>query len=141
MEILALNAAWEAMKRWASSVSDISRLNSATGLPWLMAAFSAMLVTRQLLPIDGRAAITIRLPGWRPPVIASRSANPVGVPVSGAPSDRELVELVELVVEQREIERKSWLRSPWATSSIDRSARSTISRAGSRWSSTLDWIS
>ena len=45
--------ACEAMKRRASSASDISRLNSATGLPWLIAAFSAMFVTRQLLPIDG----------------------------------------------------------------------------------------
>ena len=55
--------ACDAMKRRASSVSDISRLNRATGFEWLIAAFSAMFVTRQLLPIDGRAAITIRLPG------------------------------------------------------------------------------
>ena len=31
-EVLSLTLAWEAMKRRASSVSDISRLNRATGL-------------------------------------------------------------------------------------------------------------
>ncbi len=45
--------AWEAMKRCASSVSDISSENSATGRSWSIAAFSAMFVTSADLPIDG----------------------------------------------------------------------------------------
>ncbi len=53
----------EAMKRWASSPSDISSENSATAWPWSTAAFSAMLVARAHLPIAGLAASTIRLPG------------------------------------------------------------------------------
>ena len=47
--------AWEAMKRRASSASDISRLNSATGRSWLIAAFSAIFVTRQLLRTESRS--------------------------------------------------------------------------------------
>ena len=46
-QLVALDRACEATKRWASSASDISRLNSATGRPWSIAAFSAMLVTRR----------------------------------------------------------------------------------------------
>ena len=37
---------WDATKRCASSVSDISSENSATGLPCSIEAFSAMFVTR-----------------------------------------------------------------------------------------------
>ncbi len=68
------------MKRCASSASDISRLNSATapGVVGCSATFSAMFVTRLDFPIDGRAAMMIRLPGWKPPVISSRSAKPDG---------------------------------------------------------------
>ena len=45
-----------------------------------------MLQTSALLPIAGRAAMMIRLPGWKPPVISSRSLKPDGVPVSEVPS-------------------------------------------------------
>ena len=41
-----------------------------------------MLATSADLPIEGRAAMTIRLPGWKPPVMSSMSLNPDGVPVS-----------------------------------------------------------
>ena len=93
--------ACEAMKRWASSASDISRLNSATGRGWSLssATFSAMFVTSADLPIDGRAARTMRLPGWKPPVISSRSAKPDGVPVSVLALGGELLPLVDLDVE------------------------------------------
>ncbi len=77
--------ACEAMKRCASSVSDISSENSATGRSWSIAAFSAMFVTSADLPIEGRAASTIRLPGWKPPVRSSMSLKPDGVPVSEMP--------------------------------------------------------
>ena len=53
--------AWLATKRCASSVTDISSENSATGRLLLSATFSAMFVTSALLPIEGRAASTIRL--------------------------------------------------------------------------------
>ena len=58
-----------------------------------------MLQTSALLPIAGRAAMMIRLPGWKPPVISSRSLKPEGVPVSEVPSGRQPVQLVELVVQ------------------------------------------
>ena len=93
--------AWEARKRCASSVSDISSENSATGTPASTAAYSAMFVAAALFPIDGRAASTIRLPGWKPPVSASRSVKPEGVPVSADVRLRQLLELVDLVVEDR----------------------------------------
>ena len=60
-----------------------------------------MFVAGALLPIEGRAASTIRLPGWKPPVSASRSVKPDGVPVSPTSVLRELLELVDLVVEDR----------------------------------------
>ena len=41
-----------------------------------------MFVASALFPSTGRAASTIRLPGWNPPVSASRSVKPDGVPVS-----------------------------------------------------------
>ena len=47
----------------------------------MTATFSAMLATSADLPIAGRAATMIRLPGWKPPVIASMSRKPEGVPV------------------------------------------------------------
>jgi hypothetical protein len=59
------------MKRWASSISDISSENRATGLFCFSATFSAMLQTIDDFPIAGLAAITIRLPDWKPPVIWS----------------------------------------------------------------------
>ena len=78
--------ACEAMKRWASSDSDISSENSATALCAPSAAFSAKLAISADFPIDGRAARMIRLPGWKPPVILSRSSKPDGVPVIALPS-------------------------------------------------------
>ena len=51
-----------AMKRCASSASDISSEKKAAGLPALDATWSAMLVTAADLPMAGLAAITIRFP-------------------------------------------------------------------------------
>ena len=79
-----------------------------------------MLATSADLPIDGRAAITIRLPGWKPPVFSSRSLNPDGVPVSARLGDRQPVQLVGLLVRGcRAIERIFFWRSSCATSSTD----------------------
>ena len=58
-----------------------------------------MFVTSADLPIDGRAAMMIRLPGWKPPVIASRSAKPDGVPVSERPSAESSCHLRDLGVQ------------------------------------------
>ena len=65
----------------------------------LSATFSAMFVTSALLPIEGRAASTIRFDFWKPPVMSSRSRKPEGVPVIDLPVARELLELVDLLVE------------------------------------------
>ena len=134
--------ACEATKRWASSASAISRQNSATGLPCSTAAFSAMLQTSALLPIAGRAAMMIRLPGWKPPVISSRSLKPEGVPVSEVPSQREPVQLVELLV-QHLLDRAEVLVAVVAgdlehrlLGLLDELARRRLVR-----SRTLDWIS
>ena len=54
--------AWDAMKRWASSDSDISSEKSATAFPFSSAACSAKFAIRADLPMDGRAARMIRLP-------------------------------------------------------------------------------
>ena len=112
--------AWLAMKRWASSASLISRLNSATGRgrSWCSATFSAMFVTSADLPIDGRAARMIRLPGWKPPVISSRSPKPDGVPVSEMPSRESFCHLSISTSSTSPTWRKSFVRSSWATSRI-----------------------
>ena len=133
--------AWEATNRWASSASAISSENSATGLPCSTAAFSAMLHTSALLPIAGRAAMMIRFPGWKPPVISSRSLKPDGVPVSEVPSSDSRCSLSSSSCSTSSIARKSCWRSSRATSSIAFSACSTSSRGGAWWPSTLSWIS
>ena len=58
-----------------------------------------MLATSALLPIAGRAASTIRFPGWKPPVMSSRSRKPGGRPGHLGVAAGELLEPVELVVE------------------------------------------
>src|SRR3954447_20473258 len=125
-----LIAAWDAMKRCASSASDISRLNSATGRgrSLLSATFSAMFVTSADLPMDGRAASTMRLPGWKPPVIASRSPKPDGVPVRLWPSAESFCHLPISACSTSPTCRKSFWRSSCATSRIVRSARSLRAR-------------
>ena len=112
--------ACEATKRWASSASDISSENSATGLVGVRARRSRRCwPPARDLPIDGRAARMIRLPGWKPPVISSRSSKPDGVPVSDVPSSESCCELVELVVQHLARSRGSPAgESSWATSRI-----------------------
>ena len=60
---------------------DISRLKKPTVMSVFVPTCCAMLSTRLVLPIDGRAATMTRSDGWRPDVISSRSVNPVGTPV------------------------------------------------------------
>ena len=135
--------AWLAMNRWASSASLISRLKSATGRgrSRSSATFSAMFVTRADFPIDGRAAMMTRLPGWKPPVMVSRSENPDGVPVRERPSADSSCHLAISTWRTSPTFWKSFWRSSWATSSMTRSARSTSSRGCASWPATAAWIS
>ena len=80
---------WGSARAWRSGAgrarSPTSRARRRRpGASSLTATCSAMLATRPDLPMPGRAARMIRLPGWKPPVIRSRSANPDGVPVTSA---------------------------------------------------------
>jgi hypothetical protein len=70
-------------RRIPISTRDISRLNMATGTPDSTATLRATLVTNEDLPIPGRAATTIRFPGWSPWRRPSRSEKPVGSPTNG----------------------------------------------------------
>ena len=60
---------------------DISRLKIPTVLRAWTAALSAMLRTRLVLPMDGRAATMTRSCFWKPDVISSSCSNPLGTPV------------------------------------------------------------
>ncbi len=133
--------ACEAMNRWASSPSDISSENSATAFFASSAAFSAKFAISADLPIEGRAARMIRLPGWKPPVIVSRSSKPEDVPVIALPSRERRSSLSSSEESRSWIARKSLRLSSCATSRIARSARSTSSRGGASWLWTRDWIS
>ncbi len=133
--------ACEAMKRCASSPSDISSENSATAFWWPSAAFSAKLAMSADFPMLGLAARMTRLPGWKPPVMWSRSWKPEAVPVIALPS-RERCSSLSISESSRSwIERKSLRLSSWATSRIARSAMSTRSRGGASWECTRAWIS
>ena len=131
----------QAMKRWASSTSDISSEKKATGLLLLTATFSAMLATRALLPIAGRAATMIRLPGWKPPVIASMSRKPAGVPVISISPVESFSSRSTSSWRISESRRKSLACSLWATSKSSFSARSESSRGSPSRSLTQPWIS
>ena len=63
----------EVSMRMKSCSFDISRLNTPTTLPCSRAAFCAMLMTKDVLPIDGRAAMITRSLGCMPEVLRSRS--------------------------------------------------------------------
>ncbi len=55
----------------------------ATVLSFLIAACSAMLIAKAVLPIEGRPATIIKSERCNPPVILSKSSNPVSIPVIG----------------------------------------------------------
>ena len=133
--------ACEARKRCASSVSDISSENSATGTPASTAAYSAMFVAAALFPIDGRAASTIRLPGWNPPVSASRSVKPDGVPVSPTSVLDSSSSLSISSCRIASSERISEVPPSWPILNSTASARSISSRASPRCAATSSWIS
>ena len=57
----------------------------ATERSWVSAACSATPSARAVLPMLGRAATTMTLPGWSPPTMRSRSTKPVATPVRPVP--------------------------------------------------------
>ena len=63
--------ACEASMRRSRDSLDISSEKTATTLPSLTAAFSAMLMAQAVLPMLGRAAMMIRSEACRPLVILS----------------------------------------------------------------------
>ena len=70
--------------RTASWAAPISMEKMATGRPSFSATCSAMFTANEVFPIEGRAANTIMSPACSPEVIRSRSAKPVGTPVTSA---------------------------------------------------------
>ncbi len=78
----------EPIIRSASCDAPISIENTATGSFASSATCSAMLSASAVLPIDGRPAMITRSPGCSPDVISSRSAKPVGTPVTADGSSR-----------------------------------------------------
>ncbi len=77
----------EPIIRVANWVAPISIEKIATGKPEPnppipSAIFSAILIEKAVLPIDGRPATIIKSPPCNPEVIASKSVNPVGIPVT-----------------------------------------------------------
>ncbi len=100
-----------------------------------------MFVTNALFPMDGLAATITRLPGWKPPVIVSRSVKPDGVPVMATPSVESLCQISISCSMIEPAFAKALAESSWATSSMERSACSTISRGRDSRPCTEAWIS
>ena len=71
----------EQIRRWISSLFDISSEKNAIGSPASRAAATAMFSANDVLPMPGRAATMMKFPGWNPVVIASMSAKPDVSPV------------------------------------------------------------
>ena len=72
-QFVRVHRACEHSMRLSSASFDISSEKTATTLPSRTAAFSAMLMAKAVLPIEGRAAMMIRSDFCRPLVISSRS--------------------------------------------------------------------
>ena len=68
--------------------------NTATGTLWPTAAFSAIFIASEVLPIDGRPAMMTASAACRPEVRSSRSLNPVDTPVI---DDGERVQLIDAI--------------------------------------------
>ena len=70
------------IKRCTNWTADISSEKTATGTLYSTVMFRAMVRTNAVLPIPGRAARTIMSDFWKPPVMRSRSTNPVDTPLT-----------------------------------------------------------
>ena len=100
-----------------------------------------MFVAAALFPIDGRAARTMRLPGWNPPVRASRSVKPDGVPVRPTSVFDSSSSLSISSWRIASSERISDVPLSWPILNSTDSARSISSRASPLWLATSSWIS
>ena len=112
----ASTIATEHSMRWVSSSPLISRLKMATGFSSASATCSAMHSARAVLPIEGRAATTMRLAARKPPVSRSRSSKPVGRPVTSEPCSLAATRRSMLVITSVSVPTKSprvrfWVRS------------------------------
>ena len=110
---------------------DISRLKKPA-MPPLVATCCAMLSTRLVLPIDGRAATMIRSPRWNPRVILSISVKPVAMPVMKLLCSNSCSILGKLSLTRSRIATKPDLMRSSATEKIALSASSRIRSAS--WS-------
>ena len=70
------------IKRCTNCTADISSENTATGTLYSTVMFRAIVKTNAVFPIPGRAARTIMSDFWKPPVMRSRSTNPVETPLT-----------------------------------------------------------
>ena len=119
----------EHMSRCVTSIFDISSVNSATGMFWRTARLAAMQSPNADLPMLGRAATTIRFPGWKPEVSLSSSRYPEAMPVTSAPASYSAVIRSKLSFSRSSM----WVNSPatrsWERSKTTDSALSTSSSA------------
>ena len=113
--------------RCVTSLFDISSVKSATGISWRTARFCAMFSASADFPIEGRAAMMIRLPGWKPEVSLSSSLKPVGQPVTSAPASYRCMIRSKLSFSSPSMWLKSLVTRCWARSKTICSARSTRS--------------
>ncbi len=103
--------------RSASCVELISSENTRHGQAPEVAAFWASERAKEVLPIAGRAARMMSSVGWRPAVLLSRSAKPVGRPVM--PSED---------LKRSSSEEKTFLTRPLSGSGPDLSLRCVTSK-------------
>ena len=87
--------------RMASCSFDISSEKTATPQSARSAACSAMFRQKAVLPMLGRPPTTMRSDGCSPAVSLSRSAKPVGTPVTGLRWSCSAVDLANGVAQQR----------------------------------------
>ena len=92
------------------------------------------------LPMLGRPATMIRLPGWRPDVIWSMSRKPVGVPVISPPDSYIFVICSKLWRTSSSTRSKLPRMRCWARSNTICSARSTSSGVSPGRSQPSRWI-
>ncbi len=78
----------------------ISSEKMATGMLRLEAAFCATFSTNAVFPIDGRAAMMTSSEGWKPNVSLSRSAKPLGTPVTSLVPRGELLDALHAAPEE-----------------------------------------
>ena len=77
---LIANLAREKTSRCTSWKALISHENTMLDLPRSMQMCSTTFIMNEVLPIDGRAAMTNISPGFKPLVLRSNSSNPLEIP-------------------------------------------------------------